>query len=389
MLLPVLGVFISMLVIWRACDGFESASDYLGRNMSEGVRGATINAIGSSIPELLTAFIALLYFTDKSGFAFGIGTTAGSAVFNSAIIPAMVIGTVLLGKVAKDGIEVSKKVVLRDGISLIMAEFVLIVLLGTGTLGLKEGAVLVLMYAVYVCILLLSSMSSDEEPEPYEDEPSLSCSRFGSLLKLDLQGALFPMYLTKGVGGMSTLVARSMTGTRAGILLASAITVIGGACWLLVECCYRIGDGMGIQSYFVAVILAAAATSVPDTILSIKDAQKGNYNDAISNALGSNIFDICMCLGLPVIVFSLMTGQSITLGGANDASIAELRVLLLIITVVIFVLFLVGKKMNLFKAGIMLGLYGGFVSFIVGRAYNNPLANEVGGYLQNFLTFLK
>ena len=41
------------------------------------------------------------------------------------------------------------------------------------------------------------------------------------------------------------------------------------------------------------VIIAAAATSVPDTILSIKDARKGNYNDAISNALGSNIFDIC------------------------------------------------------------------------------------------------
>ena len=42
--------------------------------------------------------------------------------------------------------------------------------------------------------------------------------------------------------------------------------------------------GLDLPISIVAVIIAAAATSVPDTILSIKDAKKGNYNDAISNA---------------------------------------------------------------------------------------------------------
>ncbi len=59
------------------------------------------------------------------------------------------------------------------------------------------------------------------------------------------------------------------------------------------------GEKTGIPLIFVAVVLSAAATSVPDTIISIKDARKGNYDDAVSNALGSNIFDIAFALGCP------------------------------------------------------------------------------------------
>ena len=37
--------FASYLIKF-ACDQFEPAADYLGRNMPPGVKGATINAIG-------------------------------------------------------------------------------------------------------------------------------------------------------------------------------------------------------------------------------------------------------------------------------------------------------------------------------------------------------
>ena len=62
--------------------------------------------------------------------------------------------------------------------------------------------------------------------------------------------------------------------------------------------------GLGIPVMFVALILASAASSFPDTIISMKDAKKGNYDDAISNALGSNIFDVCFALGLPMLIFT-------------------------------------------------------------------------------------
>ncbi len=79
-------ISLSCFIIWKACDGFEVASEYLGRNLSEGVRGATINAIASSIPELFTTLFFLFIMHDAGGFAGGVGTTAGSAVFNGCLL---------------------------------------------------------------------------------------------------------------------------------------------------------------------------------------------------------------------------------------------------------------------------------------------------------------
>ena len=42
-------ITLAMLIIWRSSDGFEVASEYLGRNLTDGVRGATINAV--TIPD--------------------------------------------------------------------------------------------------------------------------------------------------------------------------------------------------------------------------------------------------------------------------------------------------------------------------------------------------
>ena len=79
-IIPLLFILICCLIIWKASDGFEVSSEYLGRNMSDGVRGATINAIASSMPELFTTIFFLLYLKDTDGFSGGIGTTAGSAI---------------------------------------------------------------------------------------------------------------------------------------------------------------------------------------------------------------------------------------------------------------------------------------------------------------------
>ena len=45
------------------------------------MRGATINAVGSSIPELFTTLFSLMLLGEVDNFAFGIGTTAGKRHF--------------------------------------------------------------------------------------------------------------------------------------------------------------------------------------------------------------------------------------------------------------------------------------------------------------------
>ena len=110
-------------------------------------------------------------------------------------------------------------------------------------------------------------------------------------------------------------------------------------------------QSLGVAPYFTAVILGAAATSVPDTILSYKDAMKGDYDDAVANAIGSNIFDICVALGLPL---ALYTGMQMIDGGSGSISmnatdagsngVQTLRIVLIIISVAIVGLFLAAPK---------------------------------------------
>ena len=159
-------ITLAMLIIWRSSDGFEVASEYLGRNLTDGVRGATINAVGSSIPELFTTLFSLMLLGEVDNFAFGIGTTAGSAIFNGMIIPAVAILAVLGYGIAKK-VNVSKKVILRDGIGLIIAELILIYMVSGNHLTWVHGLVLMLTYVVYVAYMF-STMKKKETVAPLE-----------------------------------------------------------------------------------------------------------------------------------------------------------------------------------------------------------------------------
>lgn len=69
-------IVVASIIIAKACDGFEVATDYLGRNMSDGVKGATLNAIGSSMPELLTT-VFFLAFASADGLGYNLAASIG------------------------------------------------------------------------------------------------------------------------------------------------------------------------------------------------------------------------------------------------------------------------------------------------------------------------
>lgn len=368
-------IILCCLIIWRASDGFEAASGYLGRNLTDGVRGATINAIGSSMPELFTTLWFLFVLHDRDGFAGGIGTTAGSAVFNAMVIPAVVIMAVLLAGLARR-VTVSKKVILRDGISLLLAEFVLIFLVSGDTLSWWHGAVLMAMYGVYV-VVLFTGMSADggEAGDDDDDDVDDDDGAEGSLIK-----AIFTLDLER------VFIRGDINGSSAWSLLIVAMLVIGGSCALLVYACESAAGELGIATYFAAVILASAATSVPDTILSYRDAMDGEYDDAVANALGSNIFDVCFALGFPLFLYTMLYGD-ITMSAGTVENIAELRVLLLVSTAVAFVIFLVGKGMAWLHSVLLLTIYLLFTLFILAKAYGAAWAIELGQTFHNLINF--
>mgnify|MGYP003969382981 CR=1 FL=1 len=363
-------IFASWMIA-RACDGFETAADYLGRNMTEGTKGATINAIGSSMPELWVTFIYLFLFHDTTGFSGGIGTTAGSAVFNAMVIPALVIISVLWCA-AGTKIQVSKSVILRDGITLILAELFLIYFIGD-VLYWYHGLSLMAIYVVYAGWMVYRHKKNennncvcdtDGDDSDFQEENSeiTNNSKFISFFKIDLENAI--------IGN------NALSNRNASLLLFVSTLFIAAACWLLVYSCENIGMALNLHGYFVAVIIAAAASSVPDTILSIKDAGKGNYDDALANALGSNIFDICFALGAPLFLYTIIYNP-VSMTPDTVDHIVELRLLLLFLTILTFIIFLSSKKMTKLTAGILMSMYFAFVLYVAGRAYDIGIASAI------------
>jgi cation:H+ antiporter len=98
------------------------------------------------------------------------------------------------------------------------------------------------------------------------------------------------------------------------------------------------------------------ASSIPDTIISMKDAQKGNYDDAVSNVFGSNMFDICFALGFPLFLYGLIIGP-IHMDEEIIQLTSELRMLLLLMTIVVFFVFIFGNSMGKGKAYLLLFIY--------------------------------
>ena len=78
-----------------------------------------------------------------------------------------------------------------------------------------------------------------------------------------------------------------------------SIAWIGLISWYMVEWCVAIGCILKIPLSVMGVTVLAAGTSIPDALSSIVVAKQGQGNMAVANAIGSNVFDIWLGLGLP------------------------------------------------------------------------------------------
>ncbi|MFC2089575.1 sodium:calcium antiporter [Bacteroidota bacterium] len=372
-----LGILFSLLliaisghIIWRSTDGFETAADYLGRKMSRGVKGATINAVASSMPEFLTTMFFLFYIKNNDvfvdSFSGGLGVVAGSAVFNILVIPMAVIlfgGVLISGKFNLD-----RKVVARDGLFLIFSNIFLIIIVAQDEIKTWHGAVLVLIYFIYMVLLRKGlGINSDfkEDPERYR----IIKQRIGfrNILFLDI-----PRLLLNG---------KKLNRANAWVVLILSTAVMSIGTWLLVEGTKLLGegsgegtvlanliglkdfDGLGIPIVFLSVLLAAAATSIPDTMISVRDARKGNHDDSISNAIGSNIFDISFAIGFPLMLYTLFYGDFSLSPEVQVYSFGILIAMWLINIFTVF-LFMVSNISLRLKAGLLLLIYILFIVYI-------------------------
>ncbi|XP_025837227.1 sodium/potassium/calcium exchanger 4 [Agrilus planipennis] len=74
---------------------------------------------------------------------------------------------------------------------------------------------------------------------------------------------------------------------------------IGSLSYIVAWMITIIGDTLKIPDSVMGITFLAAGTSVPEAVSSVIVAKQGHGSMGISNSIGSNTFDILLCLGLP------------------------------------------------------------------------------------------
>ena len=316
-------IVIASLVIWKSGDHFSHAAVYIEErhDIPQSVKAAVIDAIASSFPEFAVVMIAV--FT-LGKFEVGLATIAGSALYNVLIIPAV------SGLVAATPMVINREVVWRDNLFyllVILATFVLTLMFDEWGLGV--ALVFLAIYSVYIYTLIHHYRShkqsqTEQQESSHEDD--------------DNKAPEFELASEK----------------VAWIWILGMMLVMGGASHVLVESSINFGAIINVDPVIMAFVVIAAGTSVPDTALSVLSAKKGNYDAAISNVFGSNIFDLCVCLGFPILLVYLMGGGATVINMPH----IELLVFVVLATFASFYFFYshhytVGKM----KSALMLLLY--------------------------------
>ena len=71
----------------------------------------------------------------------------------------------------------------------------------------------------------------------------------------------------------------------------------------VVDSASTIATIMGVSERLISLTIIALGTSLPELVTSMTATKKGEYDIAIGNVVGSNIFNIGMVIGIPVTVF--------------------------------------------------------------------------------------
>ena len=84
--------------------------------------------------------------------------------------------------------------------------------------------------------------------------------------------------------------------------IGGIIAIIIGSNFV-VDSASSLAKEVGISEKLIALTIIALGTSLPELVTSVMATRKGEYDIAIGNVVGSNIFNVGMVIGVPVAMF--------------------------------------------------------------------------------------
>ena len=307
--------------------------------LTPSVAGATLLAFGTSAPEISTALIALNRGGDS--ISTGVGTIVGSAIFQILVV----IGFAAAVKTS----YLDWRPVVRDGLFYAYSVGLLVLFVQDGKFDRLESLILVGSYFLYLGLLFAwTKLVKEKEVD------------FNELEIDDGEGASFEeknvvekawFILTWPVSKILSFIPDASKKPAWTIpVFVISLAIIGAGSYFMVNAAETLALAIGIPTAIVALTILAGGTSIPEVISSAVVSRQGRGDMAIANAIGSNIFDILMSLGLPVLIYTFTTGDLESIGGSNITS----SILLLFVTLLAVLLILASQK---FKASRPFGFF--------------------------------
>lgn len=267
-------LLLGFLFLIKGADYFVDGSSCIARHfhISKMFVGLTIVAFGTSAPEFAVSIQAML--SGSSDIV--LGNVIGSNIANILLI---------LGIAAVIFPIKIKHATIRKEIPLcILTSILLVVCLLDGVLdgeavnqiSRSDGLAILLYFAIFLYYLFsIARNKVDTNPENDDD------IKYGMLVSVILT--------VVGLGGI----------------------IFGSD--LVVDSSTVIATKLGISQRIISLTIVAIGTSLPELVTTVVSSIKREQDILVGNIIGSNIFNICFVLGLPVSLFGTLVSNSFTM----------------------------------------------------------------------------
>ena len=327
--LPIAAVILLLAVgfafLVKGADFFVEGSSSIAKKLKVPpiIIGLTIVAMGTSLPETAVSVTASLVQNNE----LAVSNVVGSNIFNLRFV----IGVCSI----LTSIMVQKATVVRDiPLSLGCALFLLVLgVSGLGdkagmTLGHADGVIFLIVFAGYIFTMVRSAMKARAAGQKVEIEGVEECDNMKELSY-----------------GKSILF----------LIVGAAAIAFGGD--LTVDTASRIAIELGMSQTLVGLTIVSIGTSLPELVTSVVAARKNEVDMAVGNAVGSNIFNILMVLGISSAI------SPVALIRENIIDI----VLLMVFSVMVWIFAGTRKKIERKEGIIMVVVYLVYCAYIIAR----------------------
>ena len=240
-------------------DGGKNMALRLG--ITPFVIGLTVLAFGTSAPEAITSVVS------RNDPGIIIGNVVGSNIVNIAVCIGLAAIIFPISSVFRDN--------RIEFVTMILASLVVLVM-AFGGIGTIEGIILILMLIMFIFIVYKTKVNSPEA--------QAEAAEMGE--------ADMPMW-------------------RCVLYIAAGLVLLYFGADMFVDGSKEVAEMAGVSELVIGLFLVAIGTSLPELCVSIMAAFRHENDIAVSNIIGSNIFNAFFVLGIGAVITDIPVYDSL------------------------------------------------------------------------------